>query len=71
MRYREELQAAFKDFDVDGNGFISSMELSTIMTNLGESLSTEDIDFMIGLIDDVTLNSFMINLQCWMQKITH
>merc|ERR1719361_1843311 len=50
--YKDELSAAFKVFDVDGNGFISSKELSEIMSNLGENLSTDDIDFMIGLIDE-------------------
>lgn len=50
--YKDELKAAFKVFDIDGNGLISSSELSGIMTNLGENLSEDDIDFMIGLIDD-------------------
>lgn len=31
----EEVREAFKVFDKDGNGFISSAELKHVMTNLG------------------------------------
>lgn len=33
----EEVREAFKVFDKDGNGFISSAELKHVMTNLGKS----------------------------------
>lgn len=33
----EEIREAFKVFDKDGNGFISSAELRHVMTNLGAS----------------------------------
>lgn len=32
----EEIREAFKVFDKDGNGYISSAELRHVMTNLGE-----------------------------------
>jgi calmodulin len=32
---QEEIQEAFKVFDKDGNGFISSAELRHVMTSLG------------------------------------
>ena len=35
----EELVEAFKVFDRDGNGFISTAELRHVMTNLGEKLT--------------------------------
>ena len=35
----EELVEAFKMFDRDGNGFISTAELRHVMTNLGEKLT--------------------------------
>ena len=35
----EELKQAFRVFDRDGNGFISSAELRHVMTNLGEKLT--------------------------------
>jgi calmodulin len=35
----EELREAFRVFDRDGNGFISSAELRHVMTNLGEKLT--------------------------------
>jgi calmodulin len=33
---QEEIQEAFKVFDKDGNGFISSAELRHVMTSLGK-----------------------------------
>lgn len=47
----EELIEAFKVFDRDGNGFISTAELRHIMTNLGEKLTDEEIDEMIREAD--------------------
>ena len=47
----EELRAAFKVFDKDGNGFISASELRGVMQNLGEVLSQEDVDAMIKEAD--------------------
>jgi len=35
----DELREAFKVFDKDGNGFISSAELRHVMRNLGEKLT--------------------------------
>ncbi len=43
----DDLRAAFKVFDKDGNGFISPQELRQVMINLGEKLSEEEIDSMI------------------------
>ena len=47
----EELLEAFKVFDKDGNGFISSAELMHVMTNLGEKLTDEEVDEMIREAD--------------------
>lgn len=47
----EEMREAFKVFDKDGNGFISAQELHTVMCNLGENLSEEDIKEMIKEAD--------------------
>lgn len=43
----EELVDAFKVFDKDGSGKISSAELRHIMTNLGEKLTDEELDEMV------------------------
>jgi calmodulin len=43
----EEVREAFKVFDKDGNGFISSAELRHVLTSLGEKLSDEEVDEMI------------------------
>lgn len=46
-----ELIEAFKVFDRDGNGLISSGELKHIMTNLGEKMTDEEIEMMIEYAD--------------------
>ena len=43
----EEVMEAFRVFDWDGSGFISSAELKHVMTNLGEKLTDKEIDEMI------------------------
>jgi calmodulin len=35
----DEIRQAFKVFDKDGNGFITSDELGFVMANLGEKLT--------------------------------
>ena len=47
----EELLEAFKVFDRDGNGFITSHELRNIMNSLGENLTPEEIEEMIKEAD--------------------
>jgi len=48
----QELREAFKVFDTDGNGKISSDELKQVMRNLGEKLTDEEINEMIREADD-------------------
>ena len=47
----EEISEAFKFFDKDGNGYITSTELKTMMTNLGQDLTDEQVDEMIREAD--------------------
>ena len=47
----EEIIEAFKVFDKDGSGLISSEDLCTIMTNLGEQISPEEIEQMTSEAD--------------------
>lgn len=47
----EELREAFKLFDLDGSGTISREELKTLMKNLGQALTDEEIDAMIDEVD--------------------
>lgn len=42
---------AFKVFDKDGNGVISSRELKHVMANLGEILSEAEVEAMINEAD--------------------
>ncbi|KAF4610049.1 hypothetical protein D9613_010666 [Agrocybe pediades] len=46
-----ELYAAFKEFDKDGSGKINITELGTVMNNLGEKLSEQELQMMIDEAD--------------------
>jgi len=46
-----ELKEAFRVFDKDGSGFISSAELRHVMANLGERLTSEEVDVMMWEAD--------------------
>lgn len=45
--YESELREAFKVFDRDGNGYISSQELRYVMMNMGEKLTEAEVEEMI------------------------
>ena len=47
----EEVEAAFKIFDKNGDGTISAAELRHVMTSLGERLTDEEADRMIKEAD--------------------
>ncbi|XP_046679019.1 neo-calmodulin-like isoform X2 [Homalodisca vitripennis] len=47
----DELREAFRVFDKNNDGLISSTELRHVMTNLGEKLSDEEVDDMIKEAD--------------------
>ncbi|KAF9562099.1 EF-hand [Agrocybe pediades] len=46
-----ELYAAFKEFDKDGSGKINITELGTVMNNLGEKLTEQELQMMIDEAD--------------------
>jgi calmodulin len=47
----EDIKAAFRVFDKDGDGKITTAELTHIMNNLGEPLTQEEVDEMIAQAD--------------------
>jgi calmodulin len=47
----EELKNAFKVFDKDGSGTISSAELRSVLQHLGENLTDEELDEMLKMAD--------------------
>jgi len=47
----EELKEAFKLFDKDGNGSISTKELREVMKSLGEQLSNSEVEEMMREAD--------------------
>ncbi|XP_019616624.1 PREDICTED: calmodulin-A-like [Branchiostoma belcheri] len=46
-----ELREAFKLFDKEGNGYITSSDLRQVLNCLGQDLSEEEVDDMIGEVD--------------------
>ncbi|GMH26267.1 hypothetical protein Nepgr_028110 [Nepenthes gracilis] len=60
----EELEQVFKKFDVNGDGKISSAELGSIMSNLGQQVTEEELEVMIKEVDAdgdgfIDLNEFI------------
>lgn len=47
----DEIREAFGVFDGDGNGFINRQELALVMSNLGEKLTSDEIQGMIDEAD--------------------
>ena len=47
----EEIREAFRVFDKDGTGYISSADLRHVMANLGEKLTDQEIDKMMRQVD--------------------
>jgi calmodulin len=48
---KQELMGAFRKFDVDGNGYITSKELSDILSRMGRHLNRHEVDMMIKTLD--------------------
>ncbi|CAF2885049.1 unnamed protein product [Rotaria sp. Silwood2] len=48
---QHELQIAFKNFDADGNGYITANELNHILTRMGRHLSRGDIEAIVQSVD--------------------
>ena len=47
----DEIKEAFKVFDKDGDGYITSSELKSVMKSLGEKLTESEIEEMIREAD--------------------
>lgn len=48
----DDLLEAFRVFDRDGDGHISTTELRMVMLNLGEKMSEEEVEHMIEEADE-------------------
>ena len=49
---RKELEAAFKKFDTDGSGYISTKELQDVMSRMGRHISRQEVEAMLRKIDE-------------------
>ncbi|KAL4237342.1 hypothetical protein ACF0H5_002060 [Mactra antiquata] len=47
----DDIREAFKVFDTEGKGYISSVELRNVMSNLGEKITDEEVDEMMREAD--------------------
>jgi len=47
----DEIREAFKVFDGDGNGYINRQELRSVMMNLGEKLTDDEMECLIDEVD--------------------
>lgn len=47
----EELEAAFKLFDLDGTGKISRQELESALKNLGEDINDKNLNMILETVD--------------------
>ncbi|KAL6966040.1 Troponin C, isoform 1 [Sarracenia purpurea var. burkii] len=61
---QEELKEAFRLYDKEGNGYITTEVLREILKELDDKITTEDLDLMIQEIDadgsgTVDFNEFM------------
>ena len=71
----EELKEAFEVLDKDRNGFISPVELRTVMINLGEKMTDEEVEEMIREADtdgdgQVNYDEFVLMMKNAERKIT-
>jgi Ca2+-binding EF-hand superfamily protein len=48
---QNDYEATFSAIDTDGDGLIGAAELQGLMTSLGESLSDDAANTMLGFID--------------------
>ena len=47
----QELIDSFRVFDIDGDGFITAAELKRVMTEYGEPLTDDEVEYMIREAD--------------------
>jgi len=48
---QSEVEEAFKAFDLDNNNYVGASELRQVYSSLGEDVTDEEIDEMIGMVD--------------------
>jgi len=67
--YLDEYREAFNHFDADGSGSISAVELGQAMTELGQTLSEEELTIRMAAVDadnsgEVDFNEFLMVMGC-------
>jgi hypothetical protein len=59
----DEILAAFKFIDLDRNSFVGAAEIRHILVCMGEMITDEEIDMMIGMVD--MDGDGQVNGCCW------
>lgn len=54
----DDMEEAFRVFDKEGNGMISTANLRHIMTNMGEKLTDEQVKYLSAL--STQINEFLL-----------
>ncbi|GMH68284.1 hypothetical protein TL16_g04892, partial [Triparma laevis f. inornata] len=47
----EEIWDAFQAFDLDKNNFVGAAEIRHVLINIGETVTDEEVDEMIRMVD--------------------
>ena len=67
MDTKEEICAAFKEFDKTGKGYVDVEDLRNVLTSLGDSLTADEVEEMIKTAD--IENSGRINYEDFVTKM--
>ena len=65
----DDLRQAFEVFDEMATGKVSGQRLRAALTSLGERLSDEDVDTMMGLLGDELLDNVDIEYSQLVEKL--
>ena len=65
----DDLRQAFEVFDEMATGKVSGQRLRAALTSLGERLSDEDVDTMMGLLGDELLDNVDIDYSRLIEKL--
>ena len=48
---KDEIRQAFREFDLDRNGYVGAAEIAHVLSSMGEKVTDDEIDEMILMAD--------------------